>query len=438
MKIEMSILKKKRPDFCNYLFVLLSQQLAIKRQEKEFLSEFEELRQQFKEILTTTGINQSQFPVTPNRNLVPSDPMTPTFLCTPRGLTDLDIHKCLFINTLNDSKSHGDRLTSDGSSEDEGHSPMSTDTELSDLDDDTVFLKREIEGCENQELNHFNESLHFSTSFVAGHVTNEKQVRIRSSGNSRGQGSNPLASSTMMEDVDEGVHRKRNPVRRGVSIPKASSTLLYKPFPERKVNKSFSPVVKIKDLQTGLEPVKESTVLSNNNTNSIFTWSLQPSSTDVPLEEAYLRTVRKRSIKPYHLSRQVSKVKSRSHKMASRPNLCSNEVVNGLSVIADTATHKDHMIVDDGLLRDNTLYNKTKAIPRSSTRTDLQRVNCVAQGEVTQEKSCEGRFRKPTVSSKDSKVSVERNYSVVKKLFKFRESLRRKNGTTDLHILAVL
>jgi hypothetical protein len=65
-------------------------------------------------------------------------------------------------------------------------------------------------------------------------------------------------------------------------------------------------------------------------------------------------------------------------------------------------------------------------------------VNCVAQGEVTQEKSCEGRFRKPTVSSKDSKVSVERNYSVVKKLFKFRESLRRKNGTTDLHILAVL
>jgi hypothetical protein len=27
---------------------------------------------------------------------------------------------------------------------------------------------------------------------------------------------------------------------------------------------------------------------------------------------------------------------------------------------------------------------------------------------------------------------------VVKKLFKFRESLRRKNGTTDLHILAVL
>jgi hypothetical protein len=47
----------------------LSQQLTIKRQEKEFLSEFEELTQQFKEILTTAGINQSQFPVTPNRNL---------------------------------------------------------------------------------------------------------------------------------------------------------------------------------------------------------------------------------------------------------------------------------------------------------------------------------------------------------------------------------
>lgn len=364
--------------------------------------------------------------------------MTPTFMCSPRGLTDLDIHKCLLINTLNDSTSHEDRLTSDGNSEDEGHSPMSTDTELSDLEDDTVFLKREIEGCENQELDHFNESIHFSTSFVAGHVTNDKQVRIRSSGNSRSQGSNPLASSTMMEDVDEEVQRKRNSVRRGVSIPKASSTLLYKPFPERKVNKSFSPVVKIKDLQTGLGPVKESTVLSNNNVNSIFTWSLQHSSTDVPLEESYLRTVRKRSIKSNHLSRQMSKVKSRSHKMASRSNLCSNETVNELSVIADTATHQDHMIVDDDLLRDHTLYNKMKAIPRSSTRTDLENLDCVVQGEVTQGKSCERRFRKPTVSSKDSKVSVERRHSVVKKLFKFRESLRRKNGTTNLHTLAVL
>jgi len=402
------------------------------------LSEFEELSQQFKEILTTAGINQSQFPVTPNRNLIPSDPMTPTFLHTPRGLTDLDIHKCLLINTLNDSTPHGDRLTSDGNSEDEGHSPMSTDTELSDLDDDTVFLKREIEGCENQELDHFNESIHFSTSFVAGHVTNEKQVRIRSSRNSKGRGSNPLASSTMMEDVDEGVQRKRYPVCRGVSIPKASSTLLYKPFPERKVDKSFSPVVKIKDLQTGLAPVKESTVLSNNNANSIFTWSLQHSSTDVPLEESYLRTVRIRSIKPNHLSRQMSKVKSRSHKMNSRTNLCSNDPVNGLSVIADKATHKDHMIIDDGLLRDNTLYNKIKTIPRSSTRTDLQRVDFVVQGEVTQGRSHEETFRKPTVSSKDSKVSVKRRHSVVKKLFKFRESLRRKNGTTDLHTLATL
>jgi hypothetical protein len=123
--------------------------------------------------------------------------------------------------------------------------------------------------------------------------------------------------------------------------------------------------------------------------------------------------------------------------MSSRTNLCSNETVNGLSVLADKATHKDHMIVDDGLLRDNTLYNKTKAIPRSSTRTDLQRVDCVVQGEVTQGNSLEGRFRKPTVSSKDLKVSVRKHY-VVKKLFKFRESLKRKNGTTDLRTLATL
>jgi hypothetical protein len=64
-------------------------------------------------------------------------------------------------------------------------------------------------------------------------------------------------------------------------------------------------------------------------------------------------------------------------------------------------------------------------------------VDCVVQGEVTQGNSLEGRFRKPTVSSKDLKVSVRKHY-VVKKLFKFRESLKRKNGTTDLRTLATL
>ncbi|VDI13511.1 Hypothetical predicted protein [Mytilus galloprovincialis] len=120
--------------------MLEANMLAIKRQEQEFLADFEELRQQFKDVLSTAGINQSQFPVTPNKNLVPVDPMTPTFMLTPKGLTDLDIQKCLLINTLNDSSSYRDQLQSDGCSDAE-HSPMSTDTEILMMRKKLYFLR---------------------------------------------------------------------------------------------------------------------------------------------------------------------------------------------------------------------------------------------------------------------------------------------------------
>ncbi|XP_076076132.1 uncharacterized protein LOC143047024 [Mytilus galloprovincialis] len=425
-------------DFQNENYQMLeANMLAIKRQEQEFLADFEELRQQFKDVLSTAGINQSQFPVTPNKNLVPVDPMTPTFMLTPKGLTDLDIQKCLLINTLNDSSSYRDQLQSDGCSDAE-HSPMSTDTEFSDEEDETVFFEREVEGCEDEAVYNLEDSFQFSTSFIAGNFVNGNQTKKQSFGSSKGQGSNPLASSTM---VEEPVVQKRcKPVCRGVSVPKASSTLLYEPRPERKVHKSFSPVIKIKDLQ--MKPIsssvsnkREATVerdvtVTNTNTESVFTWSLQHSSTDVPLEESYLRTVKKRSNRPSHSSRQMSKVTVRSHKMASKLNLLPNETINGMSLIKGKSTNKNE-ILSDSLSIVNPLYNSSRTIPRSSTRANIQ--NCRAKDSADDKV-----FKKPVVTSNDEQVRVERKNSVVKKLLRFRESFKKKNGTTDLCTLAML
>ena len=85
----------------------------------------------------------------------------------------MDIQKCLLINTLNDSSSYRDQLQSDGCSDAE-HSPMSTDTELSDDDEDeTVFFEREVEGCEDEAVYNLEDSFQFSTSFIAGNFVNE-------------------------------------------------------------------------------------------------------------------------------------------------------------------------------------------------------------------------------------------------------------------------
>ncbi|XP_063447610.1 uncharacterized protein LOC134727160 [Mytilus trossulus] len=425
-------------DFQNENYQMLeANMLAIKRQEQEFLADFEEIRQQFKDVLSTAGINQSQFPVTPNKNLVPVDPMTPTFMLTPKGLTDLDIKKCLLINTLNDSTSSRDQLQSDGCSDSE-HSPMSTDTELSDDEDETVFFEREVEGCEDEDVFNLEDSFQFSTSFVAGNFVNENQEKKQAFGSSKGQSSNPLASSTM---VEEPVVQKRcKPVCRGVSVPKASSTILYEPRPVRKVHKSFSPVIKIKDLQ--MKPIssnvsnkREATVqrdvtVTNTHTESVFTWSLQHSSTDVPLEESYFRSVKKRSNRHSNSSRQMSKVTVRSHKMASALNLIPNETINGMSLITRKYTNKNE-IFSDSLSIENPLYNSSKTIPRSSTRANMQscRPKDCADDKI---------FKKPVGTSNDEKVHVERKNSVVKKLLKFRESFKKKNGTTDLRTLAML
>ncbi|VDH97123.1 telomere length regulation protein [Mytilus galloprovincialis] len=415
-------------------------ELAIKRQEQEFLADFEDLRQQFKDVLSTAGINQSQFPVTPNKNLVPVDSMTPTFMLTPKGLSDLDIQKCMLINTLNNSSPYRDQLQSDGCSDVE-HSPMSTDTELSDDDEDeTVFFEREVEGCEDEAVYNLEDSFQFSTSFIAGNFVNGNQEKKQSFGPSKGQGSNPLASSTMIE---EPVVKKRcKPVCRGVSVPKASSTLLYKPRPGRQVQQSFSPVIKIKDLQmkpilSNVSKKREATVsnerevtVTNTNTENVFTWSLQHSSTDVPLEESYLRTVKKRSNRPSHSSRQMSKVTVRSNKMASKLNLLPNETFNGMFLIKGKSTNKNE-ILSDSLSIVNPLYNSSRTIPRSSTRANMQ--NCRAKDSADDKV-----FKKPVVTSNDEQVRVERKNSVVKKLLRFRESFKKKNGTTDLRTLAML
>ncbi|CAC5384187.1 TELO2 [Mytilus coruscus] len=398
--------------------MLEANMLAIKRQEQEFLTDFEELRQQFKDILSTAGINQSQFPVTPNKNLAAVDSMTPTFMLTPKGLTDLDIQKYLLINTSNDSTSYRDQLQSDGCSDAE-HSPMSTDTELSDEEDETVFFEREVEGCEDDNVYNLDDSLQFSTAFIAGNFVNGNQKKKQSFGSSKGQGSNPLASSTMIEEPT--VQNRCKPVCRGVSIPKASSTLLYKPFPERKGKQSFSPVIKIKPISSSVSNKKEKTV-TNTITESVFTWSLQHSSTDVPLEESYLRTVKKRSNRPSHSSRQMSKVTVRSHKMASKLNLLPNETINGMSMITRKSTNKNKIFADS-LNIENSLYNSSKTIPRSSTRANMQscRPKASADDKV---------FKEPVVTSSDEKVCVERKNSVVKKLLKFRESFKKKNDWT--------
>lgn len=367
-------------------------------------------------MLQTAGINQTQFPVTPNKNIDLANPSTPTFMLTPKGLTDLDIQNCLLINSLNDSAYHCEGLESDGCSNDE-HSPMSTDSEMSDSEDDTVFMQREVEGCEDN----FNDSLQFSTSFVAGHVTN--QTKKRSFTSTKGQGSNPLANSTMIEKVEPKVVQKRcKPVSRGVSIPKASSTLLYKPSIESQ--RPFSPVVKLNDLEDVKTQKLEKKEATIGNANSVFTWSLQHSGTDVPLEECYLRTVRKR---------QMSKV-MRSNKMVSRPNHPASETVNGISVIEGKLGHKSDEVVCDNLCVENPLYNQAKSIPRTSTRANIPKVS-----HETKASSNEEIFKKPSaVCTKNNKDGVVRKNSVVKKLLRFRESFKKKSGTTDLRTLAVM